>query len=70
MTEVQGSVCVNVVRDANDSDVFRYRAVSIGNLDAGRTALGRCRYHVHATISRNAEYSHLEVIGADYSIYR
>ena len=42
VSELQGSVCVNVVRDANDSNVFQYRAVSIGNLDAGRTALGRC----------------------------
>ena len=42
VTEMQGSVCVNVVRDVSDSDVFLYRAVSAVNLDADRTALGTC----------------------------
>ena len=41
---MQGSVCVSVVRDVGDPDVFQYRAVSIANLDADRTALGMCIY--------------------------
>ena len=41
---MQRSVCVSVVRDASDPDVFQYRAVSIANLDADRAALGMCIY--------------------------
>ena len=41
VTEMQGSVCVNVVRDVNDADVFQYRAVSVENINASRAALGR-----------------------------
>ena len=44
VTEMQKSVCVSVVRDVGDPDVFQYRAVSIANLDADRAALGMCIY--------------------------
>ena len=56
VTEMQRSMCVSVVRDVGDPDVFQYRAVSIANLDADRAALGM-RIYIATAISRNLSYS-------------